>query len=153
MRLSTITLMIAGFFALIMLSPSTHAYHEYSWYSYNTGSTYGAGGYPAYTTNTHYVPQISRNNVRSGYTDSRYRGGNFLVQGYSKYDSRYRGGFFPAFYEPSRPYGYQANTFNTGSYYDKTFHSTSMSWYYGQGQSDYFYDGGYRRPSRYYQYN
>ncbi|MFH1916937.1 MAG: hypothetical protein ABIJ21_06775 [Nanoarchaeota archaeon] len=153
MRLSTISLMIAGFFALIMFSASTQAYHEYSWYTYNTGSTYGAGGYPTYTSSTRYVPQISTSYARTGYTDSRYCGGVFLSSGYSKYDSRYRGGFFPAFYEPSRPYGYQANTFNTGSYYDKTFHSRSMSWYYGTGKPDYFYDGYYARPSRYYQYN
>jgi hypothetical protein len=77
---------------------------------------------------------------------------NFQVYSYgSKYDARYRGGYFPTIYAPSRPYGYQSGAFNYGSAYDKTYHTQSMSWYYGKGQSDWFYDGG-ARQSQYYVY-
>lgn len=130
MKKLILTILIVA--ALVFMSKSVTA-----WTSYSNGYT-GDWRYTSYTTPSTYSNSPSRN--------------QFQVYSYgSKYDTRYRGGYFPTFYQAPRPYGYQSGAFNSGSAYDKTYHTRSMSWYYGKGNSDYFYDSGWRQ-SQYYVY-
>lgn len=125
MKKLLLTVLIVG--AMLFLT------HKVSAYNYQT---------PQYAYSYSYPTSYSGNAYANSFQSYSYG---------SKYGTQYRGGYFPTVYAPSRPSGYIGGAFNSGYAYDKTYHTRSMSWYYGKGQSDWFYDGG-ARQSQYYVY-
>ena len=85
-------------------------------------------------------------NYGSGWGGSSYQ--TYHASDY--YRPQYRGGQFPAVYTSYRPYGYSGSFAKGGSQY-VTYKPVTQSWYYGRGNSNSYYDGGWRQ-SRFYQY-
>ncbi|MBU1975596.1 MAG: hypothetical protein KKG59_04295 [Nanoarchaeota archaeon] len=106
----------------------------------------------AYTYGYNYQRPAAYYNYQAGSNYGNYQNDYPVYNGGSKYFSRYRGGIYPAYYQMPRPYGYQGGTFNSGSGYYKVYKPASSQVYYGAGRSDYYYDGGYMRQSRYVMY-